>query len=444
MDCAECPWLFLMSIKLLLPLTLVFFLFLYFTFFNSGSVDITVLPDQTYTLPLVVVVMASFLGGALTAFFISFFQVFRLELNEFRTKRKNYQKGVTDSRYENALACIDLGKCQDAERGFQKILKSDPHHLPSMLTLGRYYREKGETGEALQVHAQAKAESPHNLRVITELFLDQISAGRASQAVEILDEIDRQWGPAVGLWKKLRDLYVQRGLWEDAGRIQKKILRETREDQNSQRERKIAVGIGFELAVGLVRKDDRREAVSALKRLTRDMPEFVPAYVGLASIYLEMEKERDARKILQEGFQHTRSLVCLRNLESIFLRNGKVQDATRLYQDLKKIHPDDRTIRILLIHLYVEAGDLPAAASEMKDLESGVPKTTLFLLLKGLIQEKGVPSQRLESSLKEAIRTEFDRIFRYRCGTCARISSGYVARCGGCGEWNSYSFVLDE
>lgn len=433
-----------MSIKLLIPLVFVFLLFLYFTFFNPDSVSITLYPDMTYRVPLVILVMTSFFLGVVIAFFVSFFQVFRLQLAEYQTKRKQYFRHRIDSLYEEALGFMALGRKKDAERRFQKILKSDPDHLPTLLALGCHYREQGGAGEAIQFHAKAKTEHPQNIRVLTELVEDQLAAQRPNQAYEMVLELEKLNGESKYLYKKLRDSFIQKRNWEKAHLCQKKVLWFPKEELDGDAEKRILTGLEYEMGIQWYRRGEKKKAFNDMKKIIRSDREFVPAYLLSSEIHMDQDRSKNAIKILLSGFRNTESLVCIRKLEDLYSRLERKDEILQLYQSLKKERPGDRTARIMRMCSTVKYGDPETIQEEISELLKDGTKTTLIRLLEGMAMTKGRVQGSSPAVVHDALQTEIATRFRYQCSRCNHLTPDYVARCEVCGLWSSYSLVLVE
>ncbi len=125
-------------------------------------------------------------------------------INYFREKLKDASAEDTSAlRYGYVLALLADSQLDESRVQLDILLKDDPERLPYLLALAKHDLARGNTGQAVAIHANAFKLFPYNypltIRYAEALLQDQ----QADQARSLLEEYSRRKKPTLLLYQLL-------------------------------------------------------------------------------------------------------------------------------------------------------------------------------------------------------------------------------------------------
>jgi tetratricopeptide (TPR) repeat protein len=187
-------------------------------------------------------------------------------------------------------------------------------------------------------------------------------------------EIDEENPKA--LYKK-RDIYERTKNWEALLETQYKILKSGIPEYDKQNEQKNLLGYKYELGRHYLEKGELEKAIKTLKAVIKTDKDFISAYLALAESYISNDNNKEAEKLLIEGYEATSSLVFLVRLEDFFITTGEPGRIIDLYQKAIQTNPNDQKLRFFLAKLYFRLEMIDYAIETVTSRGTPAPRRNL-------------------------------------------------------------------
>ncbi len=244
----------------------------------------------------------------------------------------------------NAEKYLSQGKIKSAVSEYEQVVKFDPKDFGTINTLGDLYSKNADVRKAVKCYA---AVADHYAR-----------QGFAQKAIAVYNKISKLEPNSVEVWKKLAELYKQKGSVSEARSKYQRVA-----DHYEQAGQKI-------------------EALAMWREIAELDPADAQAYLSLADSYLAEKQFDDALAAYQEcgtrlekkgAYQdavaaYERALSIQKDVPSILagLVNslsalGRVSESVGTLSAILDEYPHSREIRILLIDALIEADEIADA-----------------------------------------------------------------------------------
>jgi len=289
---------------------LVLFVGVAFTL-NPGAVDLRLTPSKVVPLPLGILLVGTFVLGAMLAILAVALQQLVRRLAQWSEARRAKQEARLAELNERGAA---LGWSGDLERSralFKKAWRKDPRNKEAALALAASYPDTGETAAAKQVLEAAVAEVPNDPDLRYALGEALRRNGETGAAIRMHETIRVQYPLAPRLLLALRELYRQAQQWQEAADVQELYLRQLPSSEDLSREREELRLLRFQQAL---RIEDPAERAAALVPMAEEDPRFAAAVDAAGEALLAAGHGDEAQRFWEKALRRAPRLALLERL----------------------------------------------------------------------------------------------------------------------------------
>ncbi len=363
--------------------------------------------------------------------------------HSFRDVEKKIQP-KDDHDLKPYLQAMEFAANSDFDSAIEIIatdVKVNPHNLFMLLTLGNFYREKGQFEKAIRIHKGilAKTDLTDDLKYQTmfSLGLDYKDAGFIDRGIKIFTQIQKLDKGNPIYFKFLKELYEDSNDWETAFETEVKLIKL----QNSKNFLNLAY---LKSRIGKELFDDGRyaKAIKCFKEAIKlDKTCFLP-YMHLGDTFIQMEKNDAAENVFKKGIKQKPKLAFLvyDRFEKLYSEayNKPSEKLIRLYFNvLEKVADDIPTL--LKLAEYYENNEM------FKDAETTYEKI-INLFPNHLIARKKLTQLYFNSDQTDKAYQSYYNILNaetleektYICDNCRYKSNWFFWRCPHCKTWDTF------
>jgi uncharacterized protein HemY len=416
-------------------LLVIFFLafFIFFSSLNPNTVALFFWFDRQLALSPAVLVVGCVLFGLVVGYLFHLYGATGYLLRDWRRKRVDKRTRGVDDLFRQGMTRLVSGDFKKARRLLQRAHGQNAGRIDVLLALGRLCQEEGVAAEGLEFLLRAYKQAPDHLEVLFEL-------ARCQQAVDQGDEALATYRAILALepdnpeaLRRLRELHIRAERWNEALELQKRLTKKA----GTAAENRILSGLRLETARLALEGGQADEALSALKTLVREQPDFVPARVLLGDVHRVRAATGDASAIWQEGYRRFGESVFLARLEELAMAIEDPAELLGFYRDTALDRPEDMLLRLYYGKFCLRLEMVDEALEQLAEIEkSGADFPQLHLLQ----AEAHMRRKRLEESVREfrkVVALDGRLGFSFVCGACAMPIGPWNARCPHCGAWGS-------
>ena len=410
----------------------------YLAYLNPGEITFYLVKETSVQIPTTALVLLSMAFGGLVVTLVAGFIETKHLLVTWRMSRLKKREERIAEHLHRGLNAKASHRYEEAVDLFQKVLRIEPGHIPTLLVLGDLYRMQGNSQEALQLHRKAKELDGENVEVLLSLSKDLEEARRVDEAIQALRGIlktDKGCFPAM---VRLRELYVKMGRWEKAHDVQEKMVKGTLPPKQTETQSAWLEGIKYELGQKLLEQghpDEARRYFRACIKLNQD---FIPAHMGLGEALVAEKKTDEASKVWEKAYEMTGQIILLHRLEDFYLSIGKPSRILHVYQGAIEKDPANLVLQFYLGKLYYRLEMVDEAFDTLSGIDSGEGRIPdLHKMLGNLYLRKGELLAAVEE-FKKALRIKKRVLVPYYCPSCDYHTTCWSGRCSRCGKWNSF------
>jgi tetratricopeptide (TPR) repeat protein len=242
-----------------------------------------------------------------------------IERSRLRKAGRKYED--IEDEYSRGLVADLEGRDAEALAHFRKVLEWDSRHFNTLIKIGEVLRSQGKHAEAIEYHRKAHHLKEDSTRPLYALVEDYAAKGEMDQARVVLGKIIAVNKNSVAAWRKLRSVHMKDGNWEEALAAHERVVKLSwPEDPQVPHDQRTGLGIRYEIASERLREGKPREAIAMLRRLVKEHPSFIPAYVKLGHAFVKQGNESEGCRAWFGGFETTGSPIFLTVLEEQYLR----------------------------------------------------------------------------------------------------------------------------
>lgn len=402
-----------------------------FAFFPVIELELSMLMLACFWTGAAVILLFDVVGGA------------KRFAQQRRMKKEHREHEELEGMYVQGLDYMMNGHYGRALERFDKVLEREPSHADASIKKGdslRCLRRYREAADVLERTAQRLPENLVVLYVLSDVYREAGALERMRTTLERIIEIDPD--RTVSAHRKLRDLLVDKKEWEEASRVQQKLMDMITSAKEQEGERAMARGIRLGLGVSLQAKGRFDEAIETFRAILEEEPSFVPAYVRLGEALVATEQMEEAIAAWRRGFESTGSTEPLSALQNFYLRDEQPEEAIGIWKQSLLLSENEVPLRYCLGKLYYRLFMLDEALREFQLIEdrvSGLPALHLFIAR--ILESQGKLSAAL-SKTKLLVAEVEGLMMDYVCASCEWRSSEWTERCGRCRRWGSVALHL--
>jgi lipopolysaccharide biosynthesis regulator YciM len=410
--------------------------FSYFAFYNHGTINLTVWQGKTMELPIVGLVLLSMGIGAAIVFALLAVRGIRRSFDNFQVSMKKRRRTKAEELYNRGVDAHLSGKMRHAVKLLEEAVEKDTEFLLPFFRLGTVYLALGEFQKALELHEKALEAHPGNLRVLLFLVDDYLAVGQLSEAAGVLTKIISKDDSNRTALVALRDIQEQLGDWEPAVETQRKLVKATGKEADSQAR---LLGLRYQVAAGYLDDGDTEKATKTLKDILREAPDFVAATVALGEARIRAGKVDEGLKVLTEGYNRHQNPVFLQVMEEKLIKRENPRKLIETFRSLLDDSPNDIFLNLFYGKTCLRLEMVDDGYMAVKKVESTGYDSPLMHAILG---EIGARRERYEEAIKEFGRyVELSDGLNpsFTCGNCQQTVDGWASRCESCGLWNSFT-----
>ncbi len=400
---------------------------------------------KDFKLPVFIVLVGAFVAGLMVSVVFIGIQEIELLLENFRSKGKRKKADAIEGLYSYGVEAHFDGRMDEAVATFYKILEQEPKHLQTRLKLGQVLRKLGRYDEAIKIHKEALDDAQDNHRILYDLATDYKENKDLDKAKKILLKIteDRP-RTSINAHRCLRDIHIENNDWEQAIEVQDKILKFAKSTKYEGSEKEILVSILYRQGLHACKNGDLKSSIKMFRRVIKQDPLFIPAYLELGQAYLEDEQPDEAVKIWKEGLSVTKSPIFLTRIEKHYLDAELPMIAIETFQDI--ISKTDSVVipRFLLGKLYLRLEMIDEAERQFKEISSRVKYSPTLNYFIGKILERKGQFKTASEKYRDVIKNMHILNLQYICRKCGSFYPDWKDSCEKCGSWNSIEIDLTE
>ena len=398
---------------------------------NPAIVELHLTPSRSYSLPLPILVLASFLAGAAAIFALALVREAQWTLGERLRRRREARTAKNRALVAAGRELLWHGRPGPAKRALRRTPARE-RDVETLAALAETSLRADRTDEARMVLEDGLAIHSGDPRLLALLASVAACENEWRRASALLERAAAAEPDSVRLAASLRDAYALERRWADALRAEDHYLALLREPRALESERPRRLGLRYELALS---RDRPEHVVADLYGVLRDEPSFAPAAVSLGDTLRQLGRDREAGRAWLRAVLLRPLPVLLGRIESLYRDLGEPRKVASLYRRLQARSASfpraARFVRFLLVQGAVEEAStaLESAPSDGDEAE--------VALLRGEIERlRGNPSAALESLHAAFAAWPVDGR-PHLCSACGRSVTGWLARCPGCGNWDA-------
>lgn len=361
-----------------------------------------------------------------------------------QTDPQNTSGGLLSSVYYAGLNYLLNDETDKAVDAFIKMLEGSPDSVETTLTLGSFFRRRGEVDRAILIHQNliAKPDLTRKQRnqALSELAQDYIRAGMYDRAesllLEIIQFVDDQLETSL---LHLMDIYEREKEWEKAIQVAVRLG-----SMSLQSKRQDIAHYYCELAQLAWAKGKIGSAFHYLKRGLRYDKCCTRISLMQGGFLIKLGKFKKALAVLQQ-VEHQDQAYLPEALSMMMECYGRLDDQAGLTEYLNYLVHRAPSISIILAH----AHQLQFQEGKEKAAQYLTNYMYLHPSIRGLKQlieyhlSRVVEEARQELlMLKALVEQLLEKKPVYRCGECGFSSRQLHWQCPSCREWSQVKPIL--
>jgi lipopolysaccharide biosynthesis regulator YciM len=363
----------------------------------------------------------------------------------WRQRRDSKTSEEIEEEYSRGLSAVLEGRENDALAHFRAVLERDSRHFNTLLKLGEVLRSQDRIDEAIEYHRKAHHLKDDDARPLYALVEDYEAKGDLERARTVLDRILAKKRDSISGWRKLRSLHVKGRSWGQALAAHQQVVKRANvRDPRDSGEAGFGAGIRFEMAAEMLAAGKAKEAASALRKLVKENPRFIPAHVALGEALRAQGLAAEGVEAWYQGFETTGSPIFLTVLEDHFLSQEQPLAAIEALKRCVARARKDTIPQFYLGKLFFRLEMLDDAAAILQSLEGRASYAPTLHYLLGRIHERRRNTRDAAIEYRKVIK-EMELVqLEYRCTACGTTRADWAPRCADCGNWNTIEVDFRE
>jgi lipopolysaccharide biosynthesis regulator YciM len=410
----------------------------YLAYLNPGTVSVVYGRGRSLSVGLGPLLMAAVAAGLAMGIGATLWHDLRRFLRSLRASRRLRHAARLQELLVEASNARAAGRIDRARECYQRALKIDPENLTAVAALGTLMRHKGAVREAIPLHRLAARLAPERMAPRLAIIDDYVAMEAYESAAQQIEAGLKDDAKHQGLLTRLRDVRLAAGDWAGAAAAQERLMKSPMDGLDSRIEGARLTGFRYEAAMALLAEGHGDRAREALSALTRQATDFAPAYMALGALRMRQGNPREALKVYQSGYEHTRDESLLPPIENLLIVHledprGAIEYFTRLLDR----DPKSPRLHYWLGRVHYRLEMIDDALQVLSELEGEVER---FPELTELMVRIHLRRQALPEAL--ALLGEGSPAIPYACRACGSPAEGWAARCPACGNWGAVAPAL--
>jgi lipopolysaccharide biosynthesis regulator YciM len=342
------------------------------------------------------------------------------------------------SPYVDALHLILEGKNDEALECLKKTVKSDTENIMAYIQLGDIFRKKGNPTRAAKIHSNLLVRS--NLSdqqlntILRHLVIDYQNAGMLNKASEIAERLNQRMRRNPEIQQLLLSLYEEKGDWDKAFFTRQNINKWLKKhDQYILALYKVQSGLKA------IKKGAEREGRIRFREAIRLNKKCIPAYLFWGDSYRRENRNEDAFHVWSEFIKKNPEWAHLafNRLKEVLFDLGQYGDLEEIYKVVIRNKPKNPKASINLVEIYKKQGRLDEAIEICEDvLEISPDLSECRYALVNILKQAGNEKKALSEAMK-ILDQETAKHEQYRCQECGFEQKEPFWYCPQCHQWDT-------
>jgi len=410
-------------------------IFIYLSALNPLGVTFQYFKGNYIETSLSILLVASFFIGALLIFLIYSIKDIRRALRESKQKREREQLwdlfySATDALFKN-----DLSK---AEKQILAYLKKKPDDPNAYLKLAEVYQKGGKVKKAIETLERARDLKKDKLEIlfmeaqIYKTVKDYDGATRTFKEIVALNPNNRE------TLKELRDIYVEAKEWEEALKLQRKVIKVSPKGEIDQ-EKKLQQGLHYERAKLMADRGKEEKGIKDLKEVLKENSSFIPAQVLLGELLRQTGKGKDAIRVWRRGFEKTGEIIFLNKLEDLYLSQEHPRGIINLYLDAMEKNPENIIIPFFYARLCLRLEMIDEALDKLEEMDIHLSNHPSYHYLLAEVYAHRGDYEKAMGEYRKGLKLEGGAYVPYICTNCQKEIKNWLPLCPECGQWGTFT-----
>jgi len=368
----------------------------------------------------------------------------QLKIKQWQERKELKKIEEAKAIYLEGVNLLVKGESEKALEKFQQAIQLNNQYIEAYIKAGNILREQKKYEEAIRLHWSARQIRSSHPEALMSLVEDYKLLGDYAKAEEILHQtIELEGEDNLSFLRELREIFSLQKKWDEAEKLQLKIIKLARKGSEKEIEQEMLYGIRYQMGLTELEKGNTKEAVSLFRHLMKEKPDFSPAYESLGQIYLKEGKTGKAIDIWLEGFKASGCHFFLQRIEELYFEQHDPQGAINIYKKALEPAKEDLYLRFLLGKLYYRLEMIDQALNELKAIEGQVRLSPILNYYIGMSLQKRNEYEKAYESLLKILEEDKEFLeISYICSNCGNRQSQWQTRCSQCGHWNTFTLDL--
>ncbi len=352
--------------------------------------------------------------------------------------KRKLKKTKSRTPYIDALHLLLEGKNDEAMEWLKKTVKEDTENIMAYIKLGDIFREQGNPTRAAKIHnnllIRTNLTEQQTNTILQHLIKDYQDAGMLNRASEVAERLGQRMRRNPEIQQLLLSLYEQKGDWDKAFFIRQNINKwQKKQDQHILPLYKVQSGLNS------IRKGAEREGRIRFREAIRMDKKCVPAYLFWGDSYRREHRNEDALNVWTDFIQKNPEWAHLafNRLKEILFDMGRYSDLENIYKQVMRSKAKNPTASMNLVEIYKKQGRLNEAIEICEDILENHPDLTecRYALVK-ILKQNGEEKKALSEAMR-ILDKEVEKQEQYQCRECSYEQKEPFWYCPQCHQWNT-------
>jgi tetratricopeptide (TPR) repeat protein len=400
----------------------------FLVYFNVQETQFRLTPKHTFNMPLGVLMLGATIAGALVMFVLALMREGRHALREWRVHRE-LRAAERTAEYQTEARSLALSG--DFRRARALLAKATLKRAPDVSDTVDYadtFLLEGDALRARRVLEDAQKDFGNEPLLLYALARACRACGDLPAAISTLERAVRVYPASLPILMLLRDLLFEAASWQRACEVQERIIALKPNDEG---ERNWLAGARFEAA----KREPIESRGSALRGITIEHPDFIPAVLARARELEETGEHRRAVRLLEKCAKRRPRSALLDELERI-TPEDKQSKLAKLYAKLVADDPGNAKLRTRAARFLVAIGRHDEAEHLLGPMSANGTAASAHAL-RAAIHEARADRERAQNEYKQAFAAHEFPARVIACERCDAVAPDWQERCARCGAWGT-------
>ena len=408
-----------------------------FFYWNPGTVELRFSPTWSVTLPLPLLLLIAFLLGALLIFLLALFREAQWTFAERRRLRAERRREREHEALEAGRRALGAGR---ADRARAVLRRAPDDTVEAIVARAETSLASHRPEEAIADLEDARLRHPREPRIFSLLGRAREQVGDRPAATAAFEQAVALDPESPRLAAALRDTYGAEGRWREAAKAEERVISLLRDPDDVAREQSRIRGHRLEAALAA---GDDETVLQELRLLVAWDPSFLPGSIALGDRLLRMDRPKDAARVWARAAATRSEPALIERIERLYRELDRPARMVSLYRRWLASDPKP-LLRLSLARFLLSLGRTDEAEAELEALPPGARQHPTHQALAGEIHRLRGNVELALRSFRNAAERDLELRLPHTCSACGRAEPEWVARCPGCGEWDTLAVrVLD-